>query len=118
MDNPEDLAGSDDTGISVHTGFPNPAADRRGTPLKLDQLLLHHPSSNFMFRVRGHAFETQGIFDGDLALVDKALTPRTHDLVINWQGQEFSIVPFAEFKDEAAPWGVVTAVIHEYRRAT
>ena len=116
MDNPDDLAGSNDTGISVHAGFPNPAADRHGSPLKLDQLLLHHPSSNFMFRIRGHAFEAHGIFDGDLALVDKALTPRRRDLIIIWHGQEFGIMPFTEFEDETTPWGVVTAVIHEYRR--
>jgi DNA polymerase V len=114
MDDPQTLAGSQDTpGVSVHAGFPNPAAERTGTPLSLDRLLLKHPSSNFIFRIQGHEWEDRGIFDGDLALIDRALTPCARDLVIAWQGQEFAITQFSNLKG-TEPWGTITTIIHQY----
>src|SRR5664279_2340152 len=103
MDDPEALAGRDNAGVSVHAGFPNPAADRHGSPLKLDQLLIRHPSSTYMFRIVGHTYETAGIFDGDLALIDRALSPRSDDLVLTWQDERFTLEHF--HKDILEPWG-------------
>jgi len=115
MDDPQTLAGSQDTpGVSVHAGFPNPAAERTGTPLSLDRLLLKHPSSNFIFRIQGHEWEDRGIFDGDLALIDRTLTPQRYELVIIWQDQGFAIIPFSQLKKEAEPWGTITTIIHQY----
>ena len=116
MDDSENMAGSDNAGISVHAGFPNPAADRHGTPLKPDQLLIRHPSSTYMFRIAGSAYEEQGIFDGDLALIDRALSPRSDDLVLTWQGEQFTIGRFNK-QSNLEPWGVVSAIVHEYRRS-
>lgn len=115
MDDSEALAGGDRTGVSMHAGFPNPAADRHGTPLKLDQLLIRHPSSTYMFRIAGSAHEEQGIFDGDIALIDRALTPQSGDLVISWIDAGFTIGRFARSTTE--PWGVITTIIHQYRKS-
>ena len=102
------------SGVSIHAGFPNPAAERSNKSLSLDQLLLHHPSSNFLFRVRGHEWEDRGIFDGDIAIIDRALTPQASDLIITWYGQEFTLLSFSQLKKDTEAWGTITAIIHQY----
>jgi len=121
MDNDfQNLAPGED-GVSVHTGFPNPAIDQRGRgqPLALDlnQLLVRHPSSTYLFRVNGHHWADQGIFDGDVAIVDRALTARNSDLVISWQESGFTICRHSQLEVIDGMVGVVTAIIHPYHRA-
>ena len=121
-DDLEIMAYSDESygdGVSVHAGFPNPAADRRraGSPLSLDlnQHLIKHPSSSYLFRVAGHLWASDGVFDGDIAIIDRALTPRPTDLVIIWQASGFSLNRSRQLSPEDEPLGVVTAIIHQYR---
>lgn len=113
----QDLAGGD--GVSVHAGFPNPAIDRREQDgsliLDINQLLIKHPSSTYLFRISGHHWVDQGVFDGDVAVVDRALTPRDTDLVIDWQ-DGFRIERYGQHMRREDIWGVVTAVIHQYDR--
>lgn len=100
------------TDVQVHAGFPNPAAERAGAPLSLDKLLIRSPLSTYFFRIRGHSWHRYGVFDGDLALIDRALTPRETDLVVWWQESgEFSLSRFAR-ADHQNVWGVVTAIVH------
>jgi len=102
------------TSVAVHAGFPNPAAERTGSPLSLDKLLIRHPSSTYFFRIRGHSWHAQGVFDGDIAVVDRALTPHEHGLVVWWQESgEFSL---GRFKRAARQniWGTITTIIHPY----
>ena len=70
------------TGVSVHTGFPNPAADKSLAGLDLNRLLIHNTASTFLFRLRGSEWGELGIFDGDIAIVDRAWDARQEDLVI------------------------------------
>lgn len=106
------------TGVTVHAGFPNPAADHSGAPLKLDQLLIQHPVSTYFFRIEGHQWETQGVFDGDLAIIDRALSPRAPDVVIRWDDTgEFCLERFQPARRHNI-WGVVTAIIHQYSRGS
>lgn len=103
--------------VSIHAGFPNPAADsdRRSHGLSLDQLLLRHPSSTYLFRLQGHQWAHEGIADGDIAVVDKSLRPMAADLVIAWQGDEFMLIRRQRLPGDVTPWGVVTAIVHQYR---
>lgn len=112
----EAMAESKIDGVVIHSGFPNPAADRQSTPLSLDRLLVKHPISTYLFRIRGHAWEERGIFDGDIALVDRAISPRPTNLVITWEEQEFTIIPLAKAKKDTEPWGTLTTIIHQYMR--
>ena len=115
-DDSEILAGSNAGAVTTHAGFPNPAADRRGAPLSLDRLLITHPSSTYFFRIRGHAWEAQGIFDGDIAIIDKALTPQVKDLVVWWQASgELSLTTFNHTHQQNI-WGVVSSIIHPTRK--
>ena len=102
------------TSVNVHAGFPNPAAERQGTPLSLDKLLIRHPSSTYFFRVRGHNWHRYGVFDGDLAIIDRALTPRDHELVVWWQESgEFVLSAFNRATQQNV-WGTITAIIHPF----
>lgn len=101
------------TNIAVHAGFPNPAAERSGAPLSLDKLLIRHPSSTYFFRVRGHHWHRYGVFDGDLAIIDRAITPREAELVVWWQESgEFAVSRFAK-ADHQNIWGTIIAIIHQ-----
>lgn len=108
-------AGSTGTSVAVHAGFPNPAAERAGLPLSLDKLLVHHPSSTYLFRVRGHNWHDYGVFDGDIAIIDRAIHPREHALVVWWQESgELSLSPFSRATQQNI-WGIVTAIIHQFQ---
>jgi DNA polymerase V len=111
-----DMASSD--GVSVHAGFPNAADDRRGqgAALDLNQLLIRHPISTFYFRITGHGSEEQGIYEGDLAIIDRSVAPRSTDLVMTWQEDSFAIKRF-KHSAQIEPWGVVISVIHRYNQS-
>lgn len=118
MDDSNNLADSG-TSIAVHAGFPNPAADRSGAPtLSLDKLLIRHPSSTYLFRIRGDDWLERGIFDGDVAVIDRALTPQIGDLLLMWGGEGFTIRAYTNDYRPISPWGVVSTIIHDYREMT
>jgi DNA polymerase V len=110
------MANSD--GVSIHNGFPNPGLARRkqGARLALDlnQLLIKRPSSTYLFRVSGHSWSDQGIHDGNIVVVDRAQHTQTTDLVIAWHDDSLVITKYHQLPPTAEPWGVVTAVIHQY----
>lgn len=119
QDNIQAMANSDGSdGVSVHTGFPNPGIDQRGRgqPLALDlsNLLVKRPSSTYLFRISGHHWADQGIFDGDIAIVDRAIDPRPSDLVISWHESGFSITRRRQLDPSDEALGVVTSMIHQY----
>ncbi len=104
-------------GVSVHAGFPNPAAELgSAVALSLDRLLVAHPSSTYFFRIQGDAWAEQGIFDGDIAIIDRAPSPSSSDLVICWHDHGFTIVRTSNLTDGNEPWGVSTSIIHQYKR--
>lgn len=111
---------ADGGAVSLHRGFPNPAFDRirRGNKLALDlnSLFVVHPSSTYLFKVSGHGEEAYGLFDGDIAVVDRALTPRPNDLVLAWQSAGFIICPYRRLTQRDALWGVVSTTIHQRRK--
>lgn len=106
------------TGVSIHTGFPNPGVDTSLRSLDLNQLLVEHSASTYYFRVRGNLWEDSGVFDGDIALVDRALDPRPADIVIWWNpgGDEFNISAYKKMAKHGQFWGVITATIHQHRK--
>lgn len=113
----EEVAGeATGSAVGVHAGFPNPAAERTGQLLSLDKLLVRHPTSTYFFRVRGHQWHRYGVFDGDIALIDRAATPRDgRDLAVWWQESgEFALGRFQQARRQNI-WGTVTAIIHPTR---
>ncbi|HWB38773.1 MAG TPA: S24 family peptidase [Candidatus Saccharimonadales bacterium] len=114
-----DLAGSD--GVSIHAGFPNPGVDQRGRgrPLALDlnQLLVRRPSSTYLFRISGHNWADQGVYDGDVAIVDRAQGRGANDLVVTWRASGFALCRRRQLAGDDESLGVVTAIIHRFSEA-
>ena len=110
---------ADSDGVSVHRGFPNPALQRRGSsaPLALDlnNLLIKRPSSTYLFKVAGHHWADRGIYDGDIAVIDRAPQAGSQDLIIAWRSTGSTILRQHQLLPDDQPWGVVTAIIHQYR---
>jgi DNA polymerase V len=106
-------------GVSTHRGFPNPALQVRGQnqalALDLNQLLIRQASSTYLFRVSGHHWADQGVYDGDVAVIDRALQAGSRDLIVAWQGNDARLCRQHQLSADDTPWGVVTAIIHQYR---
>lgn len=107
-----------DDNIVVHAGFPNPATDKSLAGLDLNQLLIQRPISTYLFRIYGNDWTHLGIFDQDIAIVDRALDPRSHDLIIWWSDQgEFNISTSRDAPVNSTTWGIVTSTIHQLRKS-
>lgn len=119
MDIYDDLHNRDELSqVTTHAGFPNAAADRdhRAPTLDLNTLLVPQPNSTYYFRLQGHDWADQGIYDGDIAIVDRSLQPQPNDLVVAWPDDQFVLTRTKQLIGYT-PWGVVTAIIHQYRGA-
>ncbi len=104
-------------GVSIHAGFPNPGGEAHGLALNLQQLLIKHPVSTFLFRVAGDAWQEMGIFAGDIAIIDKSIEPRPSDLICWWHYShtDFVIGYRRRLPENGQVWGTVTSVIHQIR---
>ena len=66
----------------VQCGFPSPAADYVEQRIDLNQLLIQHPSATYFVKASGDSMIDGGISDGDLLIVDSAITASHGDIVI------------------------------------
>lgn len=106
-----------DDSVVIHAGFPNPATDKSLGSLNLNQLLIERPISTYLFQISGNEWEQLGIFDQDIAIVDRALTPRPSEPVVWWnEAGSFSISVSKDVPVDSVAWGVVTSIIHRYRK--
>ncbi|HTE21621.1 MAG TPA: S24 family peptidase [Candidatus Limnocylindria bacterium] len=103
-------------GVSVHGGFPNPATDASLQGIDLNKLLVQNSVSTYLMRIAGNEWQALGIFAGDIIIVDRALGAHKTDLVIWVQGSDLAISTRHTVPKDAQVWGVVTSVIHQYRR--
>lgn len=101
--------------MATHKGFPNAAAERGRAPLSLDRLLISHPVSTYFFRVRGHSWYRLGVFDGDIAVIDRSLTPHEGSLIIDWdETGSFQLRQWSPAIHHS--WGVITSIIHPFTK--
>lgn len=66
----------------VPAGFPSPADDHIEGKLDLSEHLVHRPAATFFVRASGESMRDVGIFDGDLLIIDRSITPKSDDIVI------------------------------------
>ncbi|MCJ2043950.1 MULTISPECIES: translesion error-prone DNA polymerase V autoproteolytic subunit [unclassified Methylobacterium] len=121
---------------AVRAGFPSPADDFVEEEIDLQRLLVVNRPATFLVRVAGDSMLLAHLHDGDLAVVDRSLTPRTGDVVVVdvdgersfkvWKRQgprvtlHFANPRFPEFR--LAPdalvevWGVVSGSVCARRR--
>ena len=74
----------------VRAGFPSPAEDFQVQRIDLMAELIKHPQASYLLRIRGDSMRDVGIFDGDVVLVDKAITPRNGQVVVAVVDGEFT----------------------------
>lgn len=116
----------------VSAGFPSPAEDDLAEKLDLNDYLVKHPSATFLVRANGDSMVNVGIFENDILIVDRSLTPSDGKIVIvaidgqltvkRLQKKNGKILLLAENpvyppieiheENEFYIWGVVTNVIH------
>ena len=124
-------------GPRVEAGFPSPADDFIEGSLDLNEQLIDNPIATFFVRASGHSMHGAGIHDGDLLVVDRAITPESGSIVIavidggltvkrlSKQGTKASLLPEPSDSDQgtykpieitietdATIWGVVTWSLH------
>ena len=118
----------------VRAGFPSPADDYAESSLDLNELMIRHKEATFFCRVKGRSMEDAGIFEGDLLIIDRAVTPRSGCIVvaavdgeltvkrfIRRNGQvlleaaspKFAPITFSEGQ-ELQIWGVVTGSVRRF----
>ena len=66
----------------VEAGFPSPADDHIEGKLDLNEHLVRRPAATFFVRASGQSMRDAGIFDGDLLIIDRGVTPQPDDIVI------------------------------------
>ena len=80
---------------SVSAGFPSPADDYTEENIDLNEHLISNPFSTFFLRVKGDSMINSGIYDKDLIIVDKSLTPKPGNIVIAMIEGEFTVKRFS-----------------------
>ncbi len=63
-------------------GFPSPAQDYIEGQLDLNEHLIERPASTFIVKISGDSLILAGIHSGDLAIVDRSITPRSGHIVV------------------------------------
>jgi len=74
---------------SVAISFGSPATESGVTRLDLNDIFIKNPQATYMMRVAGTAMRDAGIDDGDIVLVDRAISPAHGHIVIAVVDQEF-----------------------------
>lgn len=77
-------------GSRIACGFPSPADDYLDAPLDLNEYLIKHEAATYFCRVSGDSMEGQGIHDGDLLVVDRALEAKHGSVVVAAIGGELT----------------------------
>ena len=75
----------------VHAGLPSAIDDAPADALTIDDYLIERPSQTVLVRVKGDSMIDVGIFDGDLAVVEKRSAARRGDIVIAIVDNQFTL---------------------------
>ena len=118
----------------VGAGFPSPATDYIEDDIDLNSHLITNAPATFIIRVQGKSMTNVGIYDEDLLIVDKSLSPKNFSTVIANVNEELVVKTLIKSKEanyltsgskntsdrinladnpEIIIWGVVTYVIHK-----
>jgi len=76
---------------TVQTGFPSPADDHVSKRIDVLEHLVKHPQATFQMRVSGDSMRDAHIFDGDMLIIDPAITARHGHVVVAVIDNEFTV---------------------------
>lgn len=65
--------------------------------------------------IDGDEWEAQGIYNGDVVIIDRALTPRKTDYIVWWDESTFIISRLNQMPAGNTVWGTVSSVVHRLR---
>ncbi len=117
----------------VPAGFPSPAADHAQERIDLNKQLIRNQEATYLFRVKGDSMSGVGIYEGDILLVDRSVSPKHNHVVLALLNNEFTVkrlhrrggvvklvaenhlYPARQIKeeDDFVVWGVVTFNLHK-----
>jgi DNA polymerase V len=63
-------------------GFESQASDVQTSPMILDDILVERPNCTILGLAEGDSMRDQGIFDGDLLIVDRAAKQKNVDVIV------------------------------------
>ena len=72
-------------------GFPSPADDYLDRPLDFNELLVRNPAATFAVRLASDSMTGAGLFPGDIAVVDRSVTPTPGCIVLALLDGEFTV---------------------------
>lgn len=118
----------------IPAGFPSPAADYAEDSLDINEYLIPHKASTFIFTVVGDSMKNVGILDGDKVVVDRSIEPKHRHIVIAVVNSEYTIKRLYKRagaielrpenpdyqpicftgQDELQIWGVVTGALRRF----
>ena len=75
----------------VTAGFPSPAEDYIELGIDLNKHLIKNPVSTFFLRVSGNSMNKAGIYNNDLLIIDRSLTPKPDQIVVAILDGEFTL---------------------------
>ena len=75
----------------IHAGFPSPSQDYMKGVIDLNRELVRHPAATFYGRVVGDSMIEAGVREGDVLVIDKALSPSEGDLCVSCVDGEFAL---------------------------
>lgn len=76
---------------SIPAGFPAPNGGYIDGELDVNEFLVTHPSSTYIYRVSGDSMIEAGIMSGDFVLVDSGMTPENEDTVVAMVDGEYTV---------------------------
>ena len=118
----------------VPAGFPSPAADHIEAHISLDEVLNIRAPHVYLVSITGESMQGAGIFDGDLAVVDRSLEPvhghivvallnndpvckrlciRGKDVILLSENPKYPPRYVLE-GDELSIWGVITSTVRSH----
>jgi len=120
--------------FKVPAGFPSPAADHIERQISLDELLNIRAPHVYLVSIQGDSMQGAGIFDGDLAVVDRSLEAQHGQIVVallnndpvckrlRKQGSQVILMSenplypsrYVMEGDELSIWGVVTFSVRSH----
>ena len=75
----------------IHAGFPSPAQDYMQGVIDLNKELVRHPEATYYGRVVGDSMVDAGVNEGDVVVIDKALTPVEGSMCVCFVDGEFCL---------------------------
>ena len=120
--------------FQVPAGFPSPAADHIEQHISLDEVLNIRAPHVYLVMITGESMQGAGIFEGDLAVVDRSIEPLHGHIVVALlnndpmckrlckRGAEVILLSenpkyparYVLEGDELSIWGVITSTVRSH----